>query len=113
MTGSCSRINFLAAAVRAADSNLITKGILSLGAILLAVVLINRPVMAQSGHEFAFCSGYFALCAASTCKPTGRRIKVNVTGGGTAYFPEADCTCPIFSGQGITDLAGGNMHGSD
>jgi hypothetical protein len=112
MTGLCSRINFLAAAVRAAHSNLFTKALLSLGAILLAVVPINRPVMAQSGHEFAFCSGYFALCAASTCKPTGRRIKVNVTGGGTAYFPEADCTCPIFSGQGVTDLAGGNMHGS-
>jgi hypothetical protein len=112
VTGSCSRINFLAAAVRTAHGNLFTKGMLSLGVVLLAAVPLNRPVMAQSGHEFAFCSGYFALCAASTCKPTGRRIKVNVTGGGTAYFPEADCTCPIVSGQGITDLAGGNMQGS-
>jgi hypothetical protein len=44
-------------------------------------------------------------------KPTGHRIKVNVTGGGTAYFPEADCSCPIFSGQAIADLTG-NMQGS-
>lgn len=85
---------------------------LLLGAAIVAPILAGRPALAQNGHQFAFCSGYFALCAASTCKPTGRRIKVNVTGGGTAYFPEADCTCPIFSGQGVTDLAGGNMHGS-
>jgi hypothetical protein len=73
---------------------------------------MGRTATAASGHEFAFCSGYFALCAASTCKPTGRKIEVNVTGGGTAYFPEANCTCPIFSGQGVADLAGGNMQGS-
>jgi hypothetical protein len=86
--------------------------LVGLGVGLLALMPAARPAMAASGHEFAYCSGYFALCAASTCKPTGRRIKVNVTGGGTAYFPEANCTCPIFSGQGITDLAGGNMQGS-
>jgi hypothetical protein len=79
---------------------------------LLLLLSPGRPALAQGGHEFAFCNGYFALCAASTCKPTGRMIKVNVTGGGTAFFPEANCTCPIFSGQGVTDLAGGNMHGS-
>ena len=67
---------------------------------LLAALLVAQPVTAESGHQLAFCQGYFALCAASTCKPTGRKIKVNVAGGGTAYFPEADCTCPIFSGQG-------------
>lgn len=112
MTGSGSKIKFRAAVVRAAHGNLLTKAMLNLGAILLAVVPIGRPAMAQSGHEFTFCSGYFALCAASTCRPTGRKIKVNVTGGGTAYFPEANCTCPIFSGEGIADLAGGNMQGS-
>jgi hypothetical protein len=79
---------------------------------LVAVLAGPRNASAASGHEFAYCSGYFALCAASTCKPTGHRIKVNVTGGGTATFPEANCTCPIVSGQGITDLAGGNMQGS-
>lgn len=72
----------------------------------------GRVSLAQSGHELRSCGGYFALCAASTCTPTGRRIKVNVTGGGTAYFPEADCSCPIFSGQAIADVTGGNMQGS-
>ena len=89
-----------------------TKAALCLGAGLFVLLPAGRPARAAGGHDFAFCSGYFALCAASTCRPTGRKIKVNVTGGGTAYFPEADCTCPIVSGQGITDLAGGNMHGS-
>jgi hypothetical protein len=88
------------------------KAILGLGATLLAFAAMGRPATAQSGHELQFCGGYFALCAASTCKPTGHRIKVNVTGGSTAYFPEADCTCPIFSGQAIADVTGGNMQGS-
>jgi hypothetical protein len=79
---------------------------------LLTVLSVARPATAANDHQLAFCHGYFALYAASTCQPTGRKIKVNVTGGGTAYFPEADCTCPIFSGQGITDLSGGNMQGS-
>jgi hypothetical protein len=91
---------------------LFAKTIASLGAFLLLVMPTARPSIAQSGHQLAYCTGYFALCAASTCKPTGRKIKVNVSGGGTALFPEANCTCPIFSGQGIADLAGGNMQGS-
>lgn len=112
MNGSPTRANFDAATVYAACSNRLAKTILSLGIVLFALAPIGRPALAQSGHEFRYCSGYFALCAASTCKPTGRTIRVNVTGGGTASFPEADCTCPIFSGQGVADLAGGNMHGS-
>jgi hypothetical protein len=91
---------------------LLSKAILGFGAILLVLAAVGRSAVAQSGHELRFCSGYFALCAASTCKPTGRRIKVNVTGGGTAFFPEANCTCPIFSGQGVADVTGGNMQGS-
>jgi hypothetical protein len=65
-----------------------------------------------AGHEYTVCSGEFALCAASTCRPTGGSITVNVTSGGAASFPEADCTCPILSGTAIADLAGGNMQGS-
>jgi hypothetical protein len=65
-----------------------------------------------AGHDYTICSGEFALCAASTCRPSGGLITVNVTSGGTATFPEADCTCPIFSGPALADLAGGNMHGS-
>lgn len=64
-----------------------------------------------NGHDFQICEGRFALCAASTCTPTGKTIKVNVTGGGTATFPQYDCTCPILHGPAIADLAGGNMRG--
>ena len=77
----------------------------------------TAPAVAQTssptkGHDYRFCSGYYALCAASTCKPTGNTIKVRVTNGGFAYFPEVDCTCPVFSGRGLGDLNGGNMNGS-
>ena len=73
--------------------------------------LVGRAV-AQQGHDFTICEGDFALCAASTCQPTGGSITVNVIGGGTATFPEYKCTCPIFDGPSIADLNGGNMHGS-
>ena len=65
-----------------------------------------------AGHDFTICQGPFALCAASTCKATGKSIMVNVTSGGTQTFPEYDCTCPIVNGPAIADLAGGNMQGS-
>jgi hypothetical protein len=69
--------------------------------------------MAGDDHDFQICSGYFALCAASTCQPINHKtITVNVTGDGTAEFPQADCTCPIFSGHAIADVTGGNMTGS-
>jgi hypothetical protein len=86
--------------------------IFNIGVALCLLSVGTCPTLAGSGHEFAFCSGYFALCDASTCTPTGRKITVNVTGGGTARFPEANCTCPIFSGTALADLAGGNMQGS-
>ncbi len=69
------------------------------------------------------CPGEFALCAASTCKPTGRMIKVKEADGKTTKeYPESVCTCPIIT-QAIadmnqTELAGlaglneGNMNGS-
>jgi len=83
---------------------------------------------AAAGHDFAVCgdesvatenvgsrehdAAQFALCAASTCTPTGRQITVNVTAGGTMQFPEYDCTCPVLRGPAIADLTGGNMQGS-
>jgi len=63
-------------------------------------------------YGLQICEGQYALCAASTCTPTGGMIEVNVAGGGTASFPEAACTCPIFSGPAIADPNGGNMLGS-
>jgi hypothetical protein len=81
------------------------------------VLLLFAPPTARSGraaevYDFQFCGGYFALCAASTCKPTGGQIKVRTATGGTATFPEAACTCPVLLGPSIANLAGGNMRGS-
>lgn len=76
---------------------------------LLCVSWTDRFAAAQDGHEFKICQGYYALCSASTCTPTGNRIRVN---GTPRMFPEADCTCPIFSGNAIADVIGGNMKGS-
>jgi hypothetical protein len=73
---------------------------------------LGGRAVAQQGHDYKICEGDFALCAASTCQPSGGSITVNVIGGGTATFPEYNCTCPIFDGPAIADLNGGNMHGS-
>jgi len=84
---------------------------------LVAVLLAFTPPAARRGaaaevYDFQICHGYFALCAASTCKPTGGQITVRTATGGTATFPEADCTCPVIFGPSIANLAGGNMQGS-
>jgi hypothetical protein len=63
-------------------------------------------------YGYTVCRGAYALCAASTCTPTGGTIEVNVSGGGTASFPEAECTCPVFTGPALADVYGGNMTGS-
>jgi hypothetical protein len=83
-----------------------------LGAVFLAGLAISGRANAWPEHQLKLCGGYYALCAASTCTPTGKMITVNVSGGGTAKFPEAQCTCPIESGEGIADVVGGNMRGS-
>jgi len=61
--------------------------------------------------------GYeFALCAASTCTPTGKRIAVNTPRGGKRWFRESVCTCPVLNtndtGPAIANVTGGNMQGS-
>lgn len=72
---------------------------------LLAILfLITTPAWAQ----VTVCDGEFALCAASTCRPTGRMI---VNNAGQA-FPEVVCRCPILKGQNIADLTAGNMQGT-
>lgn len=69
------------------------------------------------------CPGEFALCAASTCRPTGKMIKVKEADGKTTKeFPEAICTCPIITAEiavmngkelaGLAALNEGNMNGS-
>jgi hypothetical protein len=98
---------------RDASGNALSKIALGLGAVLL----VFAPPTARTGaaaevYDFQFCRGYFALCAASTCTPTGKQITVKTATGGTATFPEADCTCPVILGPSIANLAGGNMQGS-
>ena len=98
---------------RALQGNLLARVVFILGAVLLAFA----PPTARSGRaaevfDFQICGGYFALCAASTCTPTTKQITVRTATGGTATFPEADCTCPVLLGPSIANLAGGNMQGS-
>ena len=54
------------------------------------------------------CDGQYALCAASTCKPTNKMI----TGNNGVAYPEVECRCPILKGRAIADTAAGNMAGS-
>lgn len=72
---------------------------------------------------FAVCAGEFALCASSTCKPTGKTISVSEDGGKTTkQYPESICKCPVITPQiaeqnnaalvGIAGLNEGNMKGS-
>jgi len=71
----------------------------------------------------AMCPGEFALCASSTCKPTGKTITVKEDGGKTTkQYPEAICKCPVVTANiasqnnsplvGIAGLNEGNMDGS-
>jgi hypothetical protein len=88
------------------------QAMLGLAAVLLACTALGGRADARPEHQLKLCGGYYALCAASTCTPTGKTITVNVSGGGTAKYPEAECTCPIESGEAIADVVGGNMRGS-
>ena len=98
---------------RAVHGNSLAKVVVILGAVLLAFAPPTAsPSRAQEVYDFQICHGYFALCAASICKPTGGQITVRTATGGTATFPEADCTCPVILGPSIANLAGGNMEGS-
>ena len=65
-----------------------------------------------------YCYGQYALCAASTCMPTGREITTRVvsTSGiliGYRNYPEAVCTCPVLQGKFQASGADlGQMQGS-
>lgn len=78
---------------------------------------------ARKGPDTAVCPGEFALCASSTCVPTGRMITVKEKGGTTTrQYPEAVCTCPVITAEiaqqngvplvGVAALNEGNMDGS-
>ena len=51
----------------------------------------------------------YALCAASTCTPTGNMIATN---GGNQSYPEVVCSCPVIEGMAIAAPQNGNMQGS-
>lgn len=78
---------------------------------VLASLCIMACALAQTPPptpEIVLCDGKYALCAASTCKATGKTITTN---NGVTY-PEVSCTCPVLEGKAIADLTGGNMAGS-
>jgi len=57
-------------------------------------------------------SGKFALCAGSTCTPTGDFMTVADVTGEKRIYKEMTCTCPVITGSAIADVKGGNMKGS-
>jgi hypothetical protein len=90
------------------------------GALLALMITAFEPIaraqlstrsLTDSIYGYKICTGTYALCAASTCAPTGETINVN-TATGTASFPAATCTCPVFDGPAIADPNGGNMQGT-
>jgi len=77
--------------------------------IVLASLLLSTSVLAQPSTDgITTCNGEYALCAASTCKPTGKTI----TGNNGVPYPEVECKCPILKGTAIADTTAGNMKGS-
>lgn len=73
--------------------------------LVLAVALMFTNA---ASAEVTLCKGEYALCAASTCTPTGKTITPN---DGVPY-PEVICKCPILHGTAIADPTLGNMKGS-
>ena len=71
----------------------------------LAVLLFSNAVW---GGELTVCKGNYALCAASTCTPTGKTI----TGNNGVAYPEVECRCPILNGDAMADTSAGNMKGT-
>jgi hypothetical protein len=97
--------------------------VLALAALPSNAQFLPREQLLQSGdllvdnlYGYQFCptqgAAQYALCEASICTPTGRMITVNAADGSHPQYPEAQCTCPILSGQAVADVNGGNMQGS-
>ena len=74
--------------------------------LLLAVLAFNAHAKDTPG--ITVCNGEYALCAASTCKPTNKTI----IGTNGIPYPEVECRCPILNGRAIADTTAGNMQGS-
>jgi len=85
----------------------------ALGIVLAVTYLKMKPSVADKAESkttsgLTVCDGQYALCAASTCKPTGKTI----TGNNGTPYPEVECRCPILEGRAIADTKAGNMAGS-
>ena len=76
--------------------------------VLASIALSSCGTTKTQESELTLCKGKFALCAASTCKPTGRTMTTN---DGNTY-PEMSCTCPVLDGYSIADLTMGVMQGT-
>jgi hypothetical protein len=87
---------------------------------MLAAKVDNLKGLVQTtNQQLAICDSSnttngskFALCAASTCTPTGGTISVKNVKGVVNTYPEMKCTCPVVTGSSIADVGGGNMQGS-
>ena len=79
--------------------------------VLIAAALPLAFGQQQFERSRRICYGDYAFCSAATCTPTGGQIRVN-TAEGFAYFPAADCTCPVLHGLDEVEVDGGNMRGS-
>lgn len=76
--------------------------------LLLAVLAVLSFDISAQTTGITTCDGEYALCAASTCKPTGKTI----TGNNGVAYPEVVCSCPILNGRSIADVTAGNMKGT-
>ena len=75
---------------------------------LLAILFATLVFSSSAQAGLTLCQGKYALCAASTCQPTGKMISTN---DGNTY-PEVVCKCPVLDGEAIADTTMGNMKGS-
>jgi len=76
--------------------------------LLFVLALLTLNVQAKDTPGITTCDGEYALCAASTCKPTNKMI----TGNNGVAYPEVECRCPILNGRAIAETTAGNMKGS-
>jgi hypothetical protein len=65
---------------------------------LLSSVTAIAGKPGDAGPNLMICQGEYALCAASSTKPTGKTITVNGTD-----FKEGVAVCPVLSGKSIAD----------
>ncbi len=81
----------------------------TLASFLFIGFVIPWGVQAKPAAKVKACVGEYALCAASTGRPTGKTITVRAWDGSMQVFPEALVVCPILKGVAIAGLNSGTM----